>query len=128
MAGRRVQEGGKGGAGSVAAEEARQLRDLGLVRRQANETLAALQTTADALDEVEGAAAAVERAKGGADDKVRVHLTTALHCTVLSTSTELPIAPLRCWQIQQRNSTAGHVQATASIPALLVQKCWRYSC
>jgi hypothetical protein len=57
--------------GSAEAEEQRQLADLGLVAQQAAATLAALNTTAAALDEVEEAAAAVERAKGHADEQVR---------------------------------------------------------
>ena len=57
--------------GGVAAEEARQLADLEVVMRQSNATLEALQGTADALDELEAAAAAVERAKGRADEQVR---------------------------------------------------------
>lgn len=56
--------------GSAEAEEKRQLADLGLVARQAAATLSALKTTAAALDEVEDAAAAVERAKGHADEQV----------------------------------------------------------
>lgn len=56
--------------GGAEAEEARQLADLGAVARQAAATLAALQTTASALDEVEEAAAAVERAKGHANEQV----------------------------------------------------------
>ncbi len=56
--------------GSAEAEEKRQLADLGLVAQQAAATLSALNTTAAALDEVEDAAAAVERAKGHADEQV----------------------------------------------------------
>lgn len=62
-----VQE--KGSGGTVAAEEAKQVHDLELVQQQANQTVMALQSTAAALDEVEAAAAAVERAKGGDDEK-----------------------------------------------------------
>ena len=56
--------------GSAEAEEKRQLADLGLVAQQAAATLSALNTTVAALDEVEEAAAAVERAKGHADEQV----------------------------------------------------------
>jgi hypothetical protein len=56
--------------GSAEAEEKRQLADLGVVAQQAAATLSALNTTAAALDEVEDAAAAVERAKGHADEQV----------------------------------------------------------
>lgn len=60
------QEGQKG-KGSVEAEEARQLHELTVVQQQANATVGALITTSQALDDVEAAAADVERAKGRDD-------------------------------------------------------------
>jgi hypothetical protein len=63
--------------GSAEAEEKRQLADLGLVAQQAAATLSALNTTAAALDEVEDAAAAVERAKGHADEQVGLRASVA---------------------------------------------------
>ena len=65
--------------GSAEAEEKRQLADLGLVAQQAAATLSALNTTAAALDEVEDAAAAVERAKGHADEQVGQWPSTKMH-------------------------------------------------
>lgn len=68
--------------GSAEAEEKRQL--AGLVAQQAAATLLALNTTAAALDEVEDAAAAVERAKGHADEQVGHWASSRTNCTMLA--------------------------------------------
>ena len=55
----------------AAARDAQSAHILTAVYQQANDTLSALRQTAAALDAVERAAAAVERAKGRNDDTVR---------------------------------------------------------
>lgn len=69
---------GQKGKGSVEAEEARQLQELTVVQQQANATVSALMTTSRALDDVEAAAADVERAKGRADAEEKLEAAKAM--------------------------------------------------
>lgn len=90
--------------GGAEAEEAQQLADLRAVARQAEATLAALQSTADALDEVEEAAAAVERAKGHEDDQEKLEAAQAMQRAI----------------VVANNSTAGIADVAANFETLQV--------